>query len=44
MENTKFKNIAVEETINGAAETQLRELNDLQLALVGGGCGDTILA
>ena len=34
---------AVEKTLNDVADEQLSELNDLQLALVGGGSGDPIL-
>ena len=34
---------AVLEAAADQADLQLRELNDLQLALVGGGSGDTIL-
>ena len=44
MENTKIEVAVVEAAICEAMEAQLRDLNELQLALVGGGCGDTILA
>ena len=42
MELNRIEVAAVEEAVD-QAEAQLRELNDLQLALVGGGSGDTIL-
>ena len=32
-----------DETVAEASEPQIRDLNELQLALVGGGSGDTIL-
>jgi len=34
---------AVESTLNDAANEQVKELDELQLALVGGGSGDPIL-
>ena len=34
---------AIEQTLAEVAEIQLRELSDLQLALVGGGAGDTVM-
>ncbi len=40
MEHTKVETRIVEQTILEAADTQFRELNDLQLALVGGGNGE----
>ena len=43
MENTKIELASVEATVAKAQETQQRELNELELALVGGGSGDTIL-
>jgi hypothetical protein len=33
---------AIEQTVNEAAEAQINELNDLQLALVGGGSAEVI--
>ncbi len=35
---------AVEKAVNDASENLIRELDSLQLALIGGGCGDPILA
>jgi hypothetical protein len=40
MEHTKLEATILEETINDAAELQIRELSDLQLVLVGGGSGE----
>ena len=40
MEHTKVETRIVEQAILEAADTQLRDLNDLQLALVGGGNGE----
>ena len=40
MENTKTEVAKIEGTIAKAADAQLRELNSLQLALVGGGNGE----
>jgi uncharacterized protein (UPF0212 family) len=40
MDHTKTEINAVEEALNVAAEAQVRELNDLQLAFVGGGIGE----
>jgi hypothetical protein len=37
MEHTKIEVEAIENTIAEAMDRQLRELNDLQLTLVGGG-------
>ena len=42
MENTKIEAAAIEEALR-QAEQQFRELNDLQLVLVGGGIGNTII-
>ena len=42
MELNQIEAAAVADAVD-QAETQLRELSELQLALVGGGCGDTIL-
>ena len=44
MELTKHEVIAVAEVTNKAAEQQIVELVDLQLALVGGGIGEVIVA
>jgi len=43
MENTKIEIASVEIASETAHEDQRRELNDLELVLVGGGNGDTIL-
>jgi hypothetical protein len=40
MEFAKNEIVAIEETVNQAVELEVRELNELQLTLVGGGCGD----
>ena len=40
MEQTKIEIAQLEAAVNEAAGDQLRELNDLQLAFVGGGCAD----
>jgi len=37
MEYAKIENAQLETTVNEATDTQLRELNNLQLAYVGGG-------
>ncbi len=42
MEFTKTEVNAVEETVQEATLSEIRELNDLQLALIGGGIGDVI--
>ena len=44
MEFAKNEIVAIEETVNQAAKLELHELNELQLALVGGGCGDVVFA
>jgi len=43
MELSKSEVATVEAAAALAAKAQLEELNDLQLALVGGGIGETIL-
>ena len=43
MEQTNKEVAIIEKTAVKAAEKQLRELNDLQLAFVGGGIGDVIM-
>ncbi len=43
MEHIKSEVVIIEKTVLEAAEKQLRELNDLQLAFVGGGIGDVIM-
>ena len=43
MANTKIEIASLEATTDAAHEDQRRELNDLELVLVGGGNGDTIL-
>ena len=42
MEFTKTEVIAVEQVTEQANDESLRELRDLQLALVGGGIGDVV--
>jgi hypothetical protein len=42
MELIKFNNATADEATEKVVETQFRELNDLQLALIGGGIGDPI--
>ena len=44
MEHAKTEIAAVEQTVEIACAEQMRELNDLQLALVGGGAGDVVFA
>jgi hypothetical protein len=44
MELTKVETLAVEKTLDDVREAQMRELNDLQLALIGGGIGEVIVA
>ena len=42
MEHTKMEFALIQEAVVEATDAQLRELNDLQLLLVGGGIGDPI--
>ena len=42
MEHTKIEVAAVEETVAIASDVEIRDLNDLQLALVGGGIGEIV--
>jgi hypothetical protein len=44
MENTKIELALVEEAIEKSSAEQLKQLADLQLALVGGGNGDVVFA
>ncbi len=44
MEFTKMEQAVVEKTAAEAAEMQIRDLNDLQLMLIGGGNGAVIIA
>ncbi len=44
MELTKIEMTVVEETTQEAARNDIRELAELQLALVGGGIGDVLVA
>ena len=44
MEINKTEVATVEKTVNEATANQVNELNDLQLALVGGGIGIVIVA
>ena len=43
MKHTHLEITAVEKALNDVADEQVSELDDLQLALVGGGSGDPIL-
>ena len=43
MEMNKVEVVEIEKTVN-EAELIVRELSDLQLALVGGGCGESIIS
>jgi hypothetical protein len=43
MDLTKMEILAIEETVREAREEQVNDLTELQLALVGGGNGETIL-
>jgi hypothetical protein len=42
MEHTRTEISSIQETTDEATDAQLRELNELQLAFVGGGMGDNI--
>ncbi len=42
MEYAKIENAQLEAAANEATDAQLRELNDLQLAFVGGGVGEVL--
>ena len=44
MEHAKTEIAILEKTVEFAVQEQLRELNDLQLALIGGGGGDVVFA
>jgi hypothetical protein len=44
MELTKNEVAAIEKTAAEATDAQLRELNELQLAFVGGGVGEVTLS
>ena len=44
MEITKAEIAVVEDAVTEATEAQVRELNEIQLMLVGGGCGETVYA
>jgi len=44
MDRSQQELAAVEKAANEASENFVRELDDIQLALIGGGCGDPILA
>ena len=43
MEHNNNEVAVIEKAVLESSENQLRELNDLHLALVGGGAGETIL-
>ena len=42
MEINKTEAAAVQQTVNEVAEKEIRQLNELQLALIGGGIGDVV--
>ena len=42
MEMNKVEVVEIEKTVN-EVEAAIRELSDLQLALVGGGCGESMI-
>ena len=42
MEYSKVESISIQDVTIEATELQVRELSDLQLALVGGGIGDPV--
>ena len=42
MEHTKIEVAVIEKAVNEATDAQLRELNELQLAFVGGGSGEHV--
>jgi len=42
MEFAKLESAQVETVVNEAGDTQLRELNNLQLAFIGGGQGEVV--
>ena len=43
MENTKLESLAIAQVVIRESATAVRELAELELALVGGGMGETIL-
>jgi hypothetical protein len=43
MEHTKMEMLAIEEATKDAARAEIQELNELQLALVGGGIADVLV-
>ena len=43
MDHSNVEVSAIEQTLAEVTEAQIRELNELQLVLVGGGYGDTII-
>lgn len=43
MDRAETKVVLIDDSSAGFSEMQISELNDLQLALVGGGNGETIL-
>ena len=44
MELTQLEITIVEQTVNEMVEREFRDLSDLQLALIGGGIGEVIVA
>jgi hypothetical protein len=44
MEHTKIEAEVLENAVAAAVEEQVRELNDLQLAFIGGGIADLVAA
>ena len=43
MELSKLEISSIEDVVADLGDSQLRELNELQLALIGGGIGETVL-
>ena len=44
MEKTKIDALALQRLISEVAESQLSDLSDIQLAIIGGGSGDVVFA
>jgi hypothetical protein len=42
MEHANIEIVKLESAVNEATDIQLRELNDLQLAIIGGGTGEVV--
>lgn len=43
MDNSKIEILVIEKTLEEVKQNNLTELNDLQLAFIGGGIGETAL-